>query len=69
MKKLLILSALIMAGLLALGCAPSDTAPPAAEATPTPAEKIQDMDFESGEAEQAEEVAEETAEEAEPDGQ
>ena len=67
MKKILTLSVLIMAGLMLLGCGQSEQTPPPVEATPTPAEKIQDMDFESGEAESAEEVAEEGAEEAEPD--
>lgn len=67
MKKLLILSTLIMGGLLALGCAPSDQAPPAVEATPTPADQIQDMDFESGEAEPVEEIEEEPETELTPD--
>lgn len=68
MKKLLIVWAIIMAGLLTLGCAPSEQAPPAAETTPTPAEKIQDMDFESGEAEEVEQGEEETETELTPDG-
>jgi hypothetical protein len=54
MKKLFILWALIMGGLMVLGCAPSDQAPPAVEATPTPDEAIADMDFESGDVEGAE---------------
>ena len=69
MKKILTLSVLIMAGLMLLGCAPSDQAPPAVEATPTPADQIKDMDFESGEVDQAEEGVEEPEEEAPPDAQ
>ncbi|MCG6950070.1 MAG: hypothetical protein LJE93_14255 [Acidobacteria bacterium] len=67
MKKLFILWALITVGLLPLGCAPSEQAPPAVEATPTPDEAIADMDFESGGVEQAE-TADETAAESKPDG-
>ena len=62
MKKLFILWALIVTGLLPLGCAPSEQAPPAVEATPTPAGEIADMDFESGEVEGAE-----SSEASEPD--
>ena len=62
MKNLLFLWALIMAGLLPLGCAPSEQAPPAVEATPTPAGEIADMDFESGEVASAE-----SSEASEPD--
>jgi hypothetical protein len=54
MKKLFILWALITVGLLPLGCAPSEQAPPAVEATPTPAGEIAGMDFESGDVEGAE---------------
>jgi hypothetical protein len=69
MKKILTLSVPIMAGLMLLGCAPSDEAPPAAETAPTPAEKIQDMDFESGDAEKTEEIEEEPETELTPDAQ
>ncbi len=67
MKKLLIVPVMIV--WLTLGCAPSDDAPPAVEPTPAAeAEgKITEMDFESGEAEQATEATEETPPESDPE--
>jgi ABC-type glycerol-3-phosphate transport system substrate-binding protein len=71
MKKMLTLAVLITAGLLMLGCGQSEQAPSGDEAAPTPVEEITDMDFESGDVEQAdegtEETAEKSAEEATPD--
>jgi len=67
MKKMLTLAVLITAGLLMLGCGQSEQAPSGDEAAPTPVEQIKDMDFESGDVEEAEEVAEETEEESTPD--
>ncbi len=53
MKILLI--AAVLAAALTLSCTPSDQSPPVPEATPTAAagDQITDMDFESGEVEQA----------------
>ena len=49
------LIAAVFAASLTLSCTPSDQPPPAPEATPTAAagDQITDMDFESGEVEQA----------------
>jgi hypothetical protein len=60
------LAILAVAGVMMLGCTPSDQAPADEAAAPTPAadagQKITDMDFESGEAEQP--AAETEAQEA-----
>ena len=46
------LVAIVVFGMLALGCGQSDQGPPAIEATPTPTDTITEMDFESGEVEE-----------------
>lgn len=53
MREMLV--AAVLAAALTLGCTPSDQSPPVPEATPTVAagDQITDMDFESGEVEQA----------------
>jgi len=60
---------LMIAATLALGCAPSDQTPAAAEATPTAAagDEITGMDFESGEVDQSTTEAEKPAEEPTPE--
>ena len=50
MKKLLLVTATFL--FFVMGCAPSDHVPAAGNATPTPADKITEMDFESGEVEE-----------------
>ena len=46
----------VVLGVFSLGCGQSDQTPPMLEATPTPTEKITEMDFESGEVEEPAEV-------------
>ena len=66
MKKLIL--SLLVIGLLAPGCTPSDTAQPAVEATPTAAgDEITEMDFESGEVDRPATETEEPQAEASPD--
>ena len=65
MKKLLLVSATFL--LLVMGCAPSGQVPAAGNATPTPADKITEMDFESGEVEQGVSDEVDQEEESPPD--
>jgi hypothetical protein len=70
MKTLVI--ALTVAAMSTLGCTPSDQAPPDAEVAPTAAdaeEQITEMDFESGELDQASEGSEDPATEPTPEAE
>jgi hypothetical protein len=63
------LAAVVVLGVFTLGCGQSDPAPPMLEATPTPTEKITDMDFESGEVEQPAEKTDQEQDAASEDGE
>ena len=67
MRTLLLVSATVIT--LALGCAQSDQGPPGSAVTPTPDDKITEMDFESGDVEQPADVKEGDGAEATPDDQ
>jgi PBP1b-binding outer membrane lipoprotein LpoB len=66
MKMLLAVFAILAT--LTLGCSQSDQEQQGSDATPTPTDKITDMDFESGEIEQTPAVGEEEDEGSEPEG-
>jgi hypothetical protein len=67
MKSLLIV--LAAAAMLTLGCTPSDQAQADAEVTPEAEEQITEMDFESGELDQASEGSEDPATEPTPEAE
>jgi hypothetical protein len=46
------LAAMVILGVVTLGCGQTDQGPPVIEATPTPTDTITEMDFESGEVEE-----------------
>lgn len=69
MKTLLIV--LAAATMLTLGCTPSDQAPPDADAeiTPEAEEQITEMDFESGELDQASDGSDDPAAQPTPEAE
>lgn len=63
------LAVIVALGVSALSCGQSEQAPPLADATPTPTEKITEMDFESGEVEEPAQKTDEEQDAASEDGE